>query len=132
MNNKLHAPLARQRGMTMLSWAVVIAFLLFQGIMAMKIVPVYLSDSSVSTIMKNLSDDASLKEASSAKIREVITKRLKINNIYNITKDDIKIQRAQGGYLVTIEYEPRGKLVGNLEFIISFKHEALIASRAQE
>jgi hypothetical protein len=132
MNNKHYTPLASQRGMTMLSWIVVIAFLLFQGIMAMNIIPVYIADSSVSTVFKGLESDPTLADASSSRIREVIMKRLKINNVYDISKDNITIKRAKGGYLVTIAYEPRGKLVGNLDFIISFEHEAQIASRAQE
>jgi len=132
MNNRPQAPLARQRGLTLLSWMVVIAFLLFQGIIAMKIIPVYLSDSSISSMMNTLPSDSSLSDASSSKIRDVIMKRLKINNIYTLSRDDILIQRAKGGYLVTIEYEPRGKLFGNLDFIISFKHEALITSRVTE
>lgn len=119
-----------QRGMTMLSWIVVIAFLLFQGIMAMNILPVYLTDSSVKSVINGLASDSSLRDASSAKIREVIMKRLKINNVYDFKKEYITIRKAKQGYQVTVEYEPRGKLIGSLDFIVTFKHEAIVASNS--
>ena len=130
MNIQQQPALHSQRGLTMISWLIIIAFLLFQGIMAMNIVPVYITDSSVASMMKGLQSDPSLIDANSKKLRDVITKRLRVNNVYDMKKEDIKIKKTKSGYLVTIEYEPRGKLFGNLDFIISFKHEALISSRA--
>jgi hypothetical protein len=130
MNKQLHPVLHSQRGLTMISWLIIIAFLLFQGIMAMNIVPVYLTDSSISSMMEGLQSDPSLANVSSKKLREVIKKRLKINNVYDMKKEDIKIKKTKSGYLVTIDYEPRGKLIGNLDFIVTFKHEALVSSRA--
>jgi len=49
---------------------------------------------------------------------------LKINNIYSINKDNIVIKKTKTHYLVTIDYEPRGTLVGNLDYIVTFHHEA--------
>ncbi len=130
MNKQLQPELHSQRGLTMISWLIIIAFLLFQGIMAMNIVPVYITDSSISSMMEGLQSDPSLNNVSSKKLRDVIKKRLKINNVYDMKKEDIKIKKTKSGYLVTIDYEPRGKLIGNLDFIVSFKHEALVSSRA--
>jgi hypothetical protein len=121
-----------QRGMTMISWLVVIGFLIFQGILALNVVPVYLTDSSVASSMKSLGSDQTLNDANPARIRETLMKRLKINNVYDMKPEAIKIKKAKGGYLVSIEYEPRGKLVGSLDFIVTFKHEALVASSTAE
>lgn len=132
MNTLQHSSLGRQRGMSLLGWIIVIAFLLFQGIMAMKIIPVYINDASVSSIMKKLPGDSSLSHASIKKIRETIEKRLKINNIYDIDRSDIVIRRGRGGYTVTLDYESRGTLFGNLDYIISFNHEATITSSYSE
>jgi len=132
MNTIQYSSLTRQRGMSMISWIIVIAFLLFQGIMAMKIIPVYINDASVSSIMKELPNDSSLSHASISKIRDTVEKRLKINNIYDIDRNDIVIKPGQGGYDVTLDYESRGTLFGNLDYIISFKHEASIASSPTE
>jgi len=120
----------RQQGMTMVSWLVVIAFLLFQGIIALNIVPVYLTNSSVGNIFENLRSDAEVRGKTPVDIQKIIMKRLKVNNIYQgIDKKQIKIKKAKGYYEVVLEYEPRGTLIGNLEYIVAFKHEAKIPLR---
>ena len=116
----------KQKGLTLISWLAIIAVVLFNAIIAMNVVPVYLHDHSVKTLMQNLETDSAVQGATPKKIKEIITKRLRINNIYSINKDHIAIKKTKSGYLVTIEYEPRGRLVGNLDYIVSFKHEARI------
>jgi len=49
-----------------------------------------------------------------------------MNSIYTIKPEYIKVKKGRGENIATIEYEPRGKLIGNLEYIVSFKHEARI------
>jgi hypothetical protein len=132
MNTIQYNSLTRQRGMSMISWIIVIAFLLFQGIMAMRVIPVYVNDASVSSIMKKLPSDTTLSHASVRTIRETIEKRLKINNIYDIDRSDIVIKPAKGGYDVTLDYEARGNLIGNMDYVISFNHEATITSSVSE
>jgi hypothetical protein len=119
----------KQKGLTLISWLAIIAVVLFNAIIAMNVVPVYLHDHSVKTLMQNLETDSAVQGATPKKIKEIITKRLRINNIYSINKDHIAIKKTKSGYLVTIEYEPRGRLVGNLDYIVSFKHEATLPVR---
>jgi hypothetical protein len=117
-----------QRGLTMISWIVVIVFLLFQGVIAMNVIPVYLTDSSVKSIMQELPNDANARDTPTKELKGLVAKRLSINSIYSIKPENIKVVKGRNENIVTIEYEPRGKLVGNLEYIVSFKHEARIPS----
>lgn len=119
----------KQRGMTMFSLMIVIGFLLFQLVLAMNIAPVYMTDSTVAGILEKLPDDAKAKGIPANKVKALIMKRLRINSIYDFDKDWIKVKKGRGVTLVTVEYEPRGPLIGNLEFIVSFKHEVTIPSR---
>lgn len=118
--------LHRQKGMTMISWMVVLAFLGFQAILAINIIPVYMTDSSIKSMWKDLPKDTDLVGATPKRIREIVIKRLKINNVYALKKDDIKIRKVKGNYIVSVVYEPRGKIVGSLDYIVTFKHEAKI------
>ena len=126
MKKPMSNPRSTQRGLTMISWIVVIVFLLFQGVIAMNVMPVYLTDSSVESIMKNLPNDTAVRSASTKQLKVLINKRLNMNNVYSITSKHIKIKKGRGETIVRIEYEPRGKLIGNLEYIVNFKHEARI------
>jgi hypothetical protein len=119
----------QQQGLTMISWIVVIVFLLFQGVIAMNVIPVYLTDSSVKSIMQELPNDPNARDTQTTQLKALVAKRLNINSIYSIKPENIKVVKGRNENIVTIEYEPRGKLVGNLDYIVSFKHEARIPTR---
>jgi hypothetical protein len=119
----------KQKGLTLISWLAIIAVVLFNAIIAMNVVPVYLNDHSVKSMMKGLETDTSLRGATPKKIKESVAKRLRINNVYSVTKNDIVIKKSKNDYVITIEYEPRGRLVGSLDYIVTFKHEARITAR---
>ena len=118
-----------QQGLTLISWLGILAVVLFNAIIALNVVPVYMHDHSVKTLMENLETDTSVRGATPKKIKEIITKRLRINNIYSIKKDHITIKKSKNDYIIFIEYEPRGKLVGSLDYIVDFKHEARVPIR---
>ena len=122
-------PMSKQKGLTMISWIVVIVFLLFQGVIAMNVIPVYITDSSVKKIMDALPNDVKAIETPTKGLKTLVSKRLSINSVYSVKQDHIKVKKGRGENIVTIEYEPRGKLIGNLEYIVSFKHEARIKIR---
>lgn len=116
----------KQKGLTMISWMVVIAIVVFNGVIGMNVIPVYINDHSVKSIMKNLEMDTAVRGKSPKQLKEIISKRLRINNVYSIEKENIVIKKIKNGHYITINYEPRGKLVGNLDYIVSFRHEARI------
>ncbi len=122
-------PLSNQRGLTMISWLVVIVFLMFQGVIAMNVLPVYLTDQSVKTLMEALPNDAMARESSPKELKILISKRLSMNSVYSIKPEFIKVKKGKGENIATIQYEPRGKLIGNLEYIVSFNHEAKVPTR---
>jgi hypothetical protein len=129
VNKSISNPRSAQQGLTLISWIVVIVFLLFQGVIAMNVLPVYLTDSSVKAIMQELPNDAKARDVSAGELKTLVARRLSINSIYTVKSQHIKVKKARGENLVTIEYEPRGKLIGNLEYIVSFKHEARVPTR---
>ena len=61
-------------------------------------------------------------------VNTVKPKKDNINSIYSVTAEHITIQSGRGSHIVIIEYEPRGKLIGNLDYIISFRHEAKVSA----
>ena len=104
----------------------IIAIVLFNGVIALNIVPVYINDHSVKTLMQNLEADSTIRGSTIKALKQTITKRLRINNVYSVKKEHISVKKGKAGYLVRIEYEPRGKLIGNLDYIVTFRHEAIV------
>lgn len=128
MKQIMNKTVSGQRGLTLISWLVIIVFLLFQGVIALNVLPVYMTDASVKSIMEKLPDDSMARETPASGLKALVAKRLNMNSIYTVTQDHIKVKKGRGESIVTIEYEPRGKLIGNLDYIVSFKHEARIKS----
>jgi hypothetical protein len=116
----------KQQGMTMITIIIIIVFLLFQGVIAMNVLPVYLTDSNVKSVIERLSDDPVAIKATRAQLKILVAKRLSMNNVYTVKPAHIIVKKGRGEKVVTIEYEPRGKLIGNLEYIVAFKHEARV------
>jgi hypothetical protein len=116
----------KQKGLTLISWLGILAVVLFNAIIALNVVPVYINDHSVKTMMRNLETDATVRGKTPKKLKEIITKRLRVNNVYSVTSDHITIKKVKNDYLITIEYQPRGKLIGSLDYIVDFKHEAMV------
>ena len=129
MKNSMTSLKSKQRGLTMISWMVVLVLFVFFAVMLMNILPVYMTDATVATVMKSLPDDDTAKRTSTKGLRNLVHKRLTINSVYSIEPKTIKVKKGRGENIVIIEYEPRGTLVGSLDFIVSFRHEARIKTR---
>ena len=118
-----------QKGMTMISWLVVLVFVGFQFMLAIKIVPVFAEDHTVKTIWKGLENDTALVGVTPKRIKKTIIKKMKMNNVYGFDMSTVKIKKSKGYYIVTTKYEPRGKIMGPLDFIATFEHEARVRVR---
>ena len=125
MNNSI----SKQRGLTLISWIVVIIFVLFQGVIAMNVLPVYMTDATVASVMEELPNDPVAQRASTKELKTVVAKKMRMNSVYTIKPEDIKVKKGRGENIVIINYEPRGKLIGTLDYIVSFHHEARIQTR---
>ncbi len=121
--------LVKQQGLTLISWMVVGTFLLFQAVIALNIVPVYMTDSSVKSVMSRLPSDLKAQQSSPKQLKALVISRLNINDVRSIDREDITITKGRGENIISIEYEPRGKMIGNLEFIVNFQHEAVVPTR---
>lgn len=114
--------IVRQRGMTLLSIMIIIVFFAFVAITAVKIIPIYLDSYTVSDVVSSLKDERGLGDKSNKEIINLILKRLKLNQVSAVTKNDIYIDKIKNTVLIDVEYETRKSLYGNLDVIVSFKH----------
>ncbi len=116
-----------QKGLTAISWVIVIGFLAVQAVMGMRMIPVYMNYETVKSIMDGLATDPTVRGKSPKKIRVLINKRLKMNSIYDLgNKDTFKFSKASNGLNLKAKYEERGPILGNLEFVASFEYEVFL------
>ena len=118
---------ARSRGISLTGWMFIIAIGLFFGILAMKLMPKYIEFYSIVQVMESLANDPTLKESNPRQLRELFYRRIDINGIYDFPRKALKIKRKGGeGIQMVVDYEIREPVVGNVDVILHFHHEAWV------
>jgi len=93
----------------------------------LRVAPVYIEALSVGDAVNSLKKELDLKEKSREEISKMIQKRLyEINNVSSVARDDIKIQKTVNDVTVTIDYEARVPLFGNVALALDFHKRAVI------
>jgi len=116
----------RQKGMTMLSWLVVLGILIFFILIGIKMVPTYLENYSIKQILTNMEDDRKVRSMSAGEMKKTFMKRLKINSVYEFDRDSIKIKKEKFGTRFSVDYEIRKPVAGNVSIVMVFSESALI------
>ena len=121
----------KQRGMTMISWVIILALVAIQGVAAIRIVPIYLNFSSVKEIMESIKLDPAARGATPTQLLIMVNKRLSINGLYDLLKKPqaFTYQKNKTGMSILLNYEERGPIYGNLEFVATFEYEIDIPAK---
>jgi len=110
----------KQRGMTAIGWVLVLLLIGFFALIGLNLAPIYIDSFSVGSILSELKQEPGVGAMSPAEISKTIVKRLDINSVYSVTRDDIYIDRGRGETIIAIEYEVRKGLMGNIDLVVSF------------
>lgn len=113
----------KQQGMTAISFIILLMIFGFIGMIAVKLFPVYLEHFKVSSALKGMANDQRAKDASDDEIKETIMKKLQIDDVDSLSKDDIEVSSTRDGRTVTIEYESRINILGNVDAVVKFEGE---------
>ncbi|MEM7363425.1 MAG: DUF4845 domain-containing protein [Pseudomonadota bacterium] len=112
-----------QRGMGFGGWLIII--LLFGGVLTvgLKLFPLYLDHGTISDVMNGIANEKSMTGRGDKAIEDMMIKRLKINNVRDFpVRDELKIKRDRSGATMTVDYEKRIELIGNVDLVVSFQH----------
>lgn len=118
----------RQRGMTGTGWLVVLALIGFFSMLTIKLAPVYMEHFSVKTVLESLKEEPLITTKSAGEVRKMIQRRLKVNGVYDMDKDAIKIKKEEGVLNVDITYQVQKHMAGNVDVLISFSDQIKLVS----
>ncbi|HXG28872.1 MAG TPA: DUF4845 domain-containing protein [Nevskiales bacterium] len=120
----------QQRGLTLISWLLVIAIAVFFGLVGIKSIPVYLNHYKVLSIMKNVASQPGVAEETTAEIRKSFERRFDIDMVKHLSHNDVKVVGQPGGdRSLVVEYEVRVHMFYNVDAVYVFKEE--VPLRAQ-
>jgi hypothetical protein len=115
-----------QAGLTAIGLILILIPVGLAVFVVMKVAPVYIEALSVGDVVNSLKKELDLKEKSREEIYTMIKKRLDVNNISSVDKDDIKIQKTVNDVKVAIDYEANVPLFGNVALALSFHKSAVM------
>jgi hypothetical protein len=110
----------RQRGMTGLGWLTVLFLIGFFALLTFKLVPIYLENNSVKSVIHSLEDEPMITKKSKGEILGMIMTRLRTNGIRDLKHDSVKISNSDGVLTVNITYSVQKNMIGNVDVIVSF------------
>ncbi len=103
-----------QRGLSSVGWIGVVAIFGLLLITFFKVFPMYYENFKVKNALKGLAQDSTVDVKSKRAIWESLQKRLFVDEVRSVKREDITIERVDNKTTVTITYETRDNYIGNL------------------
>lgn len=122
------APGTRQSGAGLLGTLVTVAAIGVLVFMGIRLVPMYMDNLSVRSALRALDEDVR-PGAPPGEIRGALLKRLQLNRIGDIRAEDIEVRATGRTRVVTVAYEARTRLYGNLDLVMRFDESTVLADR---
>ncbi len=117
-----------QRGLSTVGWIGVVAIFGLLVITFFKLFPMYYENFKVKNALKGVAQDTEVDAKSKRAIWESLQKRLFVDEVRSIKREDVTIERADNKTTVTITYETRDDYIGNL-FIGGRFTESIVIDR---
>ena len=110
----------KEQGLTFISWLIILIVVGFAISIGLKIGPVYLDHFAVRKTLESIKQEPLISRKPVSKIRKMLMARLDMNSIRYLGKDNILIKRVGGVTTITIKYEERRGVAGNLSLVMTF------------
>lgn len=111
---------SRQRGLTMFGFLFVAAMLVFVAMLAMKLVPAYIEFFSVKQVLATMGNEQDVRSKNNAQIRSDFSTRASTAYVTVVKPEDLSIDRQGGVPVISVDYEYRTKLIGNVSLVVDF------------
>jgi len=112
----------RQHGSTIVVAIIVITISVW---LSFKLVPIYLQNGAVSSVLDNIRQEVDVSKKSNADLQQLLLSRLGFEKIDRINQSNfaelVKIERTVEGFSMTVQYDTRSKLVANISLVVDYK-----------
>jgi len=109
-----------QKGMTAIGWLLVLGLIAFFTLITLRLVPAYLEFAKVTSVLESLQNEPGITRKTKGEIISMIAKRFDVNDVYQVDAKQVKVTKEKGVLKVSINYERREHLVGNVDVVTTF------------
>lgn len=113
----------KQKGMSMLSWMVVLALVAFFASAGFKLFPHYMDNKALERMVLSAEQDPTSPIRSVPEFYAYLSKGMQVNSIDLNAKDVFDVRLENGTFLVKMKYERREPLIRNIDMVVNFDKE---------
>jgi hypothetical protein len=110
----------RQRGITAIGFLVIAALVAVVGFGALKLMPIYLEHMKILSVLSDTKAALDGTNPSIQQIRSAIGKRLNIEMVYVLKREDFEIKKSERGYSVRARYDDEASYIANVYLLVRF------------
>lgn len=114
----------QQRGASGLGILFIMASLVFILFIGIKLFPAYLDQYNVASVLSSIEKEPNLGSKPVEEITQLIMKRLDINMVKDVTRDDIYVSQSGNLRIIEVDYQVKRKLFANIDLLIHFNNRA--------
>ena len=94
---------------------------------ATKFVPVYLDHQTAVSIVEDFAQSSDLDVLTVSELEETLARQFKLNNLQDFVRENrLKIKNRSGRLEAVLQYEVRGDLAVNIDYVITFDDSILL------
>lgn len=94
---------------------------------ATKFVPVYLDHQTAVSIVEDFAQSSDLDVLTVSELEETLARQFKLNNLQDFVRENrLKIKNRSGRLEAVLQYEVRGDLAVNIDYVITFDNSILL------
>ena len=113
-----------QKGMSMLSWMVLLAVVAFLASAVFKMVPHYLDYMSMKKIITSVETDKAAEIRTVGDFYSHVSKGMSVNSIRDLDMEKaLKVTIENNEFRVHLKYEKREPLIENIDLVVRFDKE---------
>lgn len=113
-----------QKGMSILGWLMVLAFIAFFASAVFKMLPHYLDYMSLEKIITSVETDPSMEVRSISAFYGHVGKGMEVNSIRDLDlREALKIKLENNEFHAHLKYEKREPLIQNIDLVVRFDKE---------
>ena len=121
-----------QGGMTLIGFVIVLGVIGFFAYISMKLVPMYSEYYAVKQALKGLQQEPGIGNRDPARIQDLFFRRLYISYAENVKPENVSLERVDGGWEMSVDYEVRKPLMGNLDVVGKFQASERLTNQSRE
>jgi hypothetical protein len=114
-----------QAGVTAIGFLILASLFGIVGLAGLKIVPMYLRNMRMNTILEDLQTDFRSSGRGPTDIRMEINRRLAVEGM-RIPRENITVSQGKNGYVVRVQVENREAFVGDVYFLVLYDKQVEI------